>query len=140
MADESTTTATETTSEETVKTTDTAAGAGTQTATITEAIEKTFTQAELDRIVKQRLKDEKQRLDKAAADAQLPEIERLKKEVLDYQGKESGWIKERRERDGRDAIISVLSNERPDNPYRAKNPSTVYKLIKDDLEYGEDGK
>lgn len=142
MAEEATTTAPETTSEETGKTTETTAGADTQAAT-TEVKEKSFTQAELDRIVKQRVKEEKQRLDKVAADAQLPEIERLKAQIADFEKEKQTWTVEKRDRDARDMIIAVLSTEKTDkgdNPYRARNPVTVFKLIKDDLEYDDNGK
>jgi len=140
MAEAATTaTTSETTSETTEETTDEHAGAETQAAT-TEAGEKTFTQAELNRIVKQRLAEEKKRLDKAASDAQLPEIERLKTQIADHEKEKQAWAVERRDRDTKDMIIGVVSLEKADNPYRAKNPVTVYKLIKDDLVFDDDGK
>lgn len=76
---------------------------------------------------------------KTADDAKLSEAERLKKQLTEYQDKETRWQAERRERDARDEVLSVLTDEKPDNKYRAKNPRAVYKLIKDDIEFSDKG-
>ena len=66
-------------------------------------------------------------------DAKLSDVERLQKQVKDYEAKESQWAAERRERDARDAVIEAAGDEK----IGARNPRAVYKLVKDDLEFDD---
>lgn len=77
---------------------------------------------------------------KAADDAKLSETERLQKRVKELETESERWASERRERDARDYALGVLSDESERNQFRARNPRTVYKLIKDDLQYDDEGK
>lgn len=86
-----------------------------------------------------RERDDAQKQLKAADDAKLSETERLQKQVKDYEDREARWNAERRERDARDEVLSVLTDEKAENKYRAKNSRAVYKLIKDELEFSDKG-
>lgn len=86
-----------------------------------------------------RERDDAQKKLKEADDAKLSETERLQKQVKDLETEKTRWDTERRERDAREEVLSVLTDEKQDNKYRAKNARAVYKLIKDDIEFSDKG-
>jgi hypothetical protein len=88
---------------------------------------KPLTQADIDRAVKAALKDSAQKIADAEAKAKLSEEDRTKAQIAELQVQ----IKTR---DARDAV----SNEAV--KLGVKNPALVYKLVKDELEFGADGK
>jgi hypothetical protein len=79
---------------------------------------------------------------KKAKDAELSETERLKKQLKEAEDKEKTWAAERRERDARDTVLAVLTDESDPKKPRAKSPNaarTIFKLVKDELEYDDKG-
>lgn len=102
---------------------------GTQTET-TEDKSKTFTQADVDRIVKQRLKDAEKRQEKEREQANLSETERLKNENAEL--KRQGHL--------RDAKEDIVAAARKAGMKAAASVDRLWRLIKDDVELDEKGK
>ncbi|MCD9186716.1 MAG: hypothetical protein LUM44_09795 [Pyrinomonadaceae bacterium] len=87
---------------------------------------KTYTQAELDALLKKAQKDADKKIADAEAKAKLSEDERMKKDLEDTKA-------QLRERDARDAVKEAASKA------GVKNPDLFYKAVKTDLEFNEDG-
>lgn len=71
----------------------------------------------------------------AADNAKLSETERLQKQLKELQDEKASWLAERRDMVARDAVAAAAADEK----VGARNPRAVYRLVKDDLQFGEDG-
>lgn len=87
---------------------------------------KLFTQAELNQIVQQRLKEEQKRAQKKAEQDQLPEIDRLKRQVEEFQS-------EARRQRAENIVLKALSGQ------GAEYPEAVWKIVKDELVFDDAG-
>ncbi len=87
---------------------------------------KLFTQAELNQIVQQRLKEEQKRAQKKAEQDQLPELDRLKRQLEEFQS-------EARRQRAENIVLKTLSGQ------GAEYPEAVWKIVKDDLVFDDAG-
>lgn len=105
--------------------------------------EKTFTQDDVNRLIDERLNRAKAKWDKDVEDAkkkqaekELPELERLKAELKREQDEKSALAAKTREADARESVRDLAK--------RAGAPedslSAVYRMVKADIEYDDDGK
>jgi hypothetical protein len=99
---------------------------------------KTFTQEDIDRIIDDRLKRakktwEQEEKDKAA-EAAKPEIDRLKSENDTIKGQLTAFQQQVRERDAKDAVSDAAKKA------GATDASPIWRMIKSDLEYDDEGK
>lgn len=99
---------------------------GTQTAN-SEEKPKTFTQAEVDRIVSRRLKEEKDRQEKDRKQAEMTEAERLKAENAEL----------RRTVQLREAKDEVVAAARKAGMKATASEDRLWRLIKDEVELDE---
>lgn len=88
---------------------------------------KTYTQAEIDRLLAKQKKDFEKQQKEAEERAKLSEEERLTAEMADLR-------KQIAVRDARDAVKAEAAK------LGVANPDLVYKLVAGELEYGDDGK
>lgn len=138
MAEETTTDPTaQTTSDATAQNTDTqTSGAGTDTAQQTQAqTEKTFTQADVDRILQTRLKSAvKAELKKMAGDGDdKPNVEDLQRQLSERDTKLRSY-------EASAAIRSYLTDARHKLTISSEDLPTVEELVTNRLEYDDDGK
>lgn len=141
MADETTTETSQTaetqnTSDATVQNTEAnASGTGTQTATTEAQPEKTFTQADIDRIVQNRLKSAvKAELKKLTADdPEKPNVEELQRQLSERDTK-------LRAIEARESVTDYLSDARHKLNVKPENVRAIVKLVMPDLEYDDEGK
>lgn len=104
-----------------------AEGTGSETTATDPKDEPKFTQAQLEVIIAKRLKQERQKSEQKAKEETLPELEktRLQNERLQEENRQI-----RAEKD----VLAAAINE------KANYPDAIFKLIKDDLTYDEQGK
>ena len=88
--------------------------------------DKTFTQSDLDKAVARAIKDAAKQTADAEAKAKLSEEDRSKAETLELRN-------QIRERDARDAVKDEAVS------LGVKNPASLYKIVKDDLEFDDKG-
>ena len=106
-------------------------GAATQTVQAEATPEKTFTQADVDRIVQNRLKSAvKAELKKLTTDDQTPSIEDLQRQLTEATEKT-------RISDARESIRDYVAD--PKNKLNAKNTRAIEKLVLAELEFDENG-
>lgn len=132
MADENTTTDPALkTGDEPEKKTDAATDKGTQPEKTPEI--KAHSPEEVSRIVAREVakaeKKFKEASDKAQADATKTETERLTGEINELKAQIL-------ERDTRDAVLTAVQGK----TYLARNPQAVYRLVKEELDIGDNGK
>lgn len=106
---------------------DQGAGAGTSNADGKNGGERTFTQAEVNALISQRLKEEKKRIEKEQRDAQLSETEKLTKRAEEAEARA-------RSMEAKDAFFEAATEA------KAKNPAKLFRLFERDLLFGDDGK
>lgn len=123
---------TQATSDETVKKTDASeSGTDTQTANTEAQKEKTFTQADVDRIVANRIKSGvKAELKKLTGDEAVS-VDELQRQLSETQTRAQSL-------EAREAIRDYLSD--PDNKLNVKNPAAVVKFVMPDIEFDDQGK
>lgn len=90
------------------------------------AAEKSYTRAELDKVVAKAIKDAEKKTADAEAKAKLSEEERAKAETSELRG-------QLRERDARDAVKDEAGR------LGVKNANALYRIVKDDLEFDDKG-
>lgn len=126
----------QTTSDATEKTTDAgAAGADTQTAQTTEAQkEKTFTQADVDRIVTNRIKSGvKAELKKLTGEGDgTPTVEELQRQLSEERTS-------RQTIEAREAVRDYLSDAKHKLNIKAENVAAIMKLVMSDIEFDDKG-
>lgn len=103
------------------------ANAGTSDADGKNGGERTFTQAEVNALISQRLKDEKKRIEKEQRDAQLSETEKLTKRAEEAEAKA-------RAIEAKDAFVGAATEA------KARNPAKLFRLYERELLFGDDGK
>ncbi len=99
----------------------------TETTTPETQSDKSYSKAELDAALKKAQKDWDKQVKDAEAKAKLSEEERTKAEMAELRN-------QIRERDARDAVRTEAAR------LNVKNPQMVYRLVKDELEFSDDGK
>lgn len=138
MPEESTAAATTTTSDATAQNTESSTtGTGTQTAQQTEAqpTEKTFTQADVDRIVANRIKSGiKAELKKMAGDGEgQPSVDDLQRQLSESQMKIRSF-------EAKDTVEQFISDGRNKLSVKPENIRGIQAIVIPQLEYDDDGK
>ncbi len=88
--------------------------------------DKTFTQADINRMLAKERKEWEKKTQDAEARAKLSEEERTKAEMADLRN-------QLKERDARDSVTNEATKP------GVKNPRAAYRLVKDDLEFDDKG-
>lgn len=96
--------------------------------------EKTFTQADVDRIVQNRLKSAvKAELKKLAGDGEAPNVEELKQQLADATNKARAY-------EASTSIRDYVTDPKNKLNVKAENIRAIEKLVLAEIEYDDDGK